>query len=171
MQTVTPTEKWCRVTGYPNYEVSSLGRVRNVARQHFMGLSPGRYRNKRYVCLRVCLSNRHGLKVHVVHRLVAHAFLGPKPDGMEIDHLDGNPMNNAADNLEYVTHAENMRRAKHVRKGEGHDRAKVTDEIVREIRRREAAGTAKSARLAVEFGINLKAIYNIRKGRSWKHVT
>lgn len=89
---------------------------------------------------------------------------------MEIDHIDGDTTNNAVANLEYVTHAENVRRCSRLPKGESHMRAKVTDEIVREIRRREQLGLAKSKSLVAEFGINLKAIYNIRKGRSWKHV-
>lgn len=46
-----------------------------------------------------------------IHSLVALAFIGPRPAGLEIDHKDGNRMNNAAANLEYVTPLENIRRA------------------------------------------------------------
>ncbi len=50
-----------------------------------------------------------------VHELVALAFIGPRPAApgvaYEIDHLDGDKRNNRADNLQYVTRAENRRRA------------------------------------------------------------
>lgn len=43
-----------------------------------------------------------------VHQLVAAAFIGPCPEGQEVRHWDGDPSNNAASNLLYGTHAENM---------------------------------------------------------------
>lgn len=46
-----------------------------------------------------------------VHVLVAHAFLGPCPPDHEVNHKDGDKANNRWDNLEYLTHAENMQHA------------------------------------------------------------
>lgn len=43
-----------------------------------------------------------------VHRLVALAFYGERPEGLEVRHLDGNSFNNAITNLKYGTHKENM---------------------------------------------------------------
>lgn len=48
-----------------------------------------------------------------VHRLVWEAFNGEIPDGYEINHIDGDPTNNAISNLEIVTHTENCRKARH----------------------------------------------------------
>ena len=50
-------------------------------------------------------------KKHSVHRLVALAFLPPPPSEMhtQVNHIDGNPANNRADNLEWVTRSENIR--------------------------------------------------------------
>ena len=43
-----------------------------------------------------------------VHTLVALAFIGPKPDGKEVDHIDKDRTNNYYKNLRYVTRKENM---------------------------------------------------------------
>ncbi len=49
-----------------------------------------------------------GGKAINVHTLVAAAFIGPKPEGKEVDHLDKNKENNYYKNLRYVTRKENM---------------------------------------------------------------
>lgn len=51
-------------------------------------------------------------KHFLVHRLIWESFNGPIPKGYDIDHLDGNPANNCLDNLEMVTHQENIKRRK-----------------------------------------------------------
>ncbi|ABM63391.1 HNH endonuclease [Erwinia phage Era103] len=60
--------------------------------------------------------------LHLVHRLVWVMHYGPIPEGYEIEHLDGNPANNAIRNLALVTHSTNIQRywdnkkaGKHVR--------------------------------------------------------
>lgn len=106
-------EEWRAVVGWEGlYEVSSLGRVRSLPRQTSHGIVGGRVlkpspNKRRNNYLQVGLSNvtRRTAKVHV---LVAAAFHGERPDGMEIRHLDGDPANNAASNLRYGTKSENM---------------------------------------------------------------
>lgn len=46
-----------------------------------------------------------------LHQLVAEAVYGPKPEGMTVNHKDGNKLNNHPSNLEYATHAENIEHA------------------------------------------------------------
>ena len=52
-------------------------------------------------------------KKFLVHRVVWEAFNGPIPEGMDIDHIDGNPHNNHLDNLQIVSHSDNCKKAKH----------------------------------------------------------
>lgn len=59
-----------------------------------------------YLC--VCLSNKWKSSCHFVHRLAAKTFILNICNKPEINHIDSNILNNKIDNLEWVTHSENM---------------------------------------------------------------
>lgn len=69
------------------------------------------------------------------HCLVALTWIGPRPDGYEIDHLNGNIRDWSADNLEFVTPAENRKRAKLLRvlRSIGREPRQMTREELLEI--------------------------------------
>lgn len=46
-----------------------------------------------------------------IHSAIAEAFIGERPEGLVINHIDGDKTNNSADNLEYTTQSENTRHA------------------------------------------------------------
>jgi len=118
------TETWKPIDGYEGlYEVSDHGNVRSVERlvceksqygahrlvtHKSMLLKAGR--NKRgYMLVVLCDNGKH--KSTAVHRLVAKAFC-PKVDGCDVvNHIDNNPTNNKASNLEWVTQKENVHHA------------------------------------------------------------
>lgn len=176
-------EEWRDVVGYETYyEVSSLGRVRRKpdARDKW-GRLPVRGKadgiraqkiTKTGAYLTIDLSASGTTMRYYMQRIVAAAFIGPRPDGCEVDHLDFDRMNNRASNLHYVTHRENIDRsmaAGRCIRGERCGASKLTESEVREIRRRFAAGE-KAYDLAREYGAHPQSIYNVINRFTWKHV-
>lgn len=101
-------EEWRRIPGHPDYEVSDLGRVRSWKQSGRGGPPP------RYLAGGTSAGYRHVLLLTdgrrttgFVHRLVALAFLGPRPDRHETRHLNGDKLDNRLSNLAYGTHSQN----------------------------------------------------------------
>lgn len=95
------------VKGYEDYYlVSSDGNVINKMTGHVL---QGDVKNSGY---RSIILSYGGFAKHVsVHRIVAEAFCY-RPDGAdEVNHINGNKLDNRADNLEWVTREENLRHA------------------------------------------------------------
>lgn len=113
-------EEWKPAPGYEGlYEVSDQGRVRRTTSTH--GRAAGYVLKPRLSTgyLTVTLSASSVQKVVKVHRLVALAFLGPAPSpAHEVCHADDVKTNNAASNLRWDTHQNNMRDM--VRNGAAH---------------------------------------------------
>ena len=59
----------------------------------------------------VGLSIKQRVVCRYVHHLVAEAFIGARPQGFQLNHLDGVKANNAAKNLEYTTPMQNIHHA------------------------------------------------------------
>lgn len=107
-------EIWKDIKGYEGkYQVSNMGRVRSLDRFDRVGnprkgrlLNP-KPKNNGYV--RVHLADGKGYAHESVHRLVAEAFVERRnPEDIIVNHLDNNPTNNRADNLEWTTYQGNM---------------------------------------------------------------
>ena len=115
-------EIWKPVLGYEGlYEVSNLGRVRSV--EHVVEFVDGRKRiwpsqikkpvmvyhvkSKHYITPTVSLYKDRNGKQRVIAHLVCEAFHGPRPEGSQCMHLDGNPQNNCENNLAWGTIHEN----------------------------------------------------------------
>lgn len=101
---MSAAEEWRPVPGWPDYSVSNLGRVVSHKRREDRELVGGLVNGYR----RVIVTAPGERKYVAVHRLVVLAFVGPVPDGLEVRHLDGDPLNNDLSNLAVGTHAENM---------------------------------------------------------------
>lgn len=96
---------WKDIEGYEGlYQVSDDGQVRRL-------MSNGKTRIlkpwKSYNYYTLCLSKKCEKKTKAVHRLVAETFLGKPTEYREVNHKDGNKLNNRLENLEWVTQREN----------------------------------------------------------------
>lgn len=99
-------ELWIIIREFPKYEVSNYGRIRNVKTGRILKT----YINDRgYEC--VTLHKNRIQYVKRVHRLVADAFYDGNHSGLDVNHIDGNKLNNNLSNLEFCTRAENIQHA------------------------------------------------------------
>lgn len=145
-------EEWKPIAGYEGrYSVSSDGRIRSEKTGKIMatGLTKasGGYAN-------VKLLDGSGQKTFTVHRLVADAFvINDEPDKkVEVDHVNGNRMDNRAENLNWVTRSENQRRA--VRMGLLDDAARKQSELM-------SSGLASR----ISTDAHLRGVYDFQKKR------
>lgn len=112
-------------------------------------------------------------KDRAIHRIVAATFLGPRPPGMEVRHLDGNKRNNAPANLAYGTRSENIQdRARHgaPSRPPRPPQTKLTPAEVSEIKRLIAEGALMQKDIAARFGVEATAVRKIAKGITWREV-
>jgi hypothetical protein len=158
------------------YEISNLGRVRSfcVPGKH------GRARSRlprdlvprrtadRYEFINATVDGRR--RAAFVHSMILEAFVGPRPDGHEAAHLDGNPSNNVVENLRWCTSKENnSHRAIHgtLATGSRVGTSKLNEGQVQEIRALAKTGLV-DREIAFRFGVSISAIHLIRVGKTWR---
>lgn len=122
---------------------------------------------------RVALNKNGKQKRMYVHRLVAKTFIPNEENRTQINHKDGNKLNNHISNLEWCTNQENIihsyktgLRVGTDAKGERNTMARLSEEDVMEIR----ISNNKIARIANKFGVSKSCIYKIKQRKRWAHV-
>lgn len=182
---MTSKEVWKDIPGYEGrYQASSLGRIRSLdhyseyvvrttsadkhetVRKHFhKGQVLRGYpisKGKGYLQLR--LSDPNGKHKARVHELIALTFLGPKPPGAQIRHLNGDDSDNRIENLSYGTYTDN--RIDDL-KNNATRAAKLTVSDVLKIRDMLQTTDLPLPTIAKEFNVSPGCISNIAKGRTW----
>lgn len=111
---------WKEVVGFPEYIVSNTGIVKSLQLKVKNNLTGGfsvrkeRIKSQRlnffkYYTVSLCRNYKSYTKL--VHRLVAESFIPNPLNKKEVNHKDGNKLNNCVENLEWVTRAENAQHA------------------------------------------------------------
>ncbi len=157
------TEIWKPVVGYFGlYEVSDKGRIRGLVRNRV--LSDQNLQQYPLVCLS---KNGKGTTLRT-HVLVAEVFIGRRPDGSHVDHIDDDRKNNRADNLQYLTPLQNWDKAwKSGRKGGPiHDAVRRAAKM--RLSGRSWAKVKKTTGLGNEIR-DLRAYREITGGRRLRH--
>ena len=173
-------EEWRDVVGYEgSYQVSNCGRVRSLDRIDNAGKKrKGRMKrtpvNGRGYAM-VSLSNQESKKTKRLHRLVAEAFLPNPRNHPQINHIDGNPLNNAVENLEWCDAKYNQQHAVRTglhkpSKGSSHYKTDLNEFQVRVIKRIASQGNIPQRELGSIFGVPQQTISSIKSGRTWAHV-
>ena len=99
-------EQWKVITEASNYEVSNFGRVRNISTKHIL---KGRLSKSGYLQVSLKIDDTNKFSNRYIHRLVAIYWIDNNENKREVNHKDGNKLNNCLDNLEWVTSSENQK--------------------------------------------------------------
>lgn len=167
-------EEWRSVSAHPRYEVSSLGRVRNLITGRVLAATP---RKNGYIS--VIFKDGDSQKRYYAHRLVAEAFVRTIGEYCVVNHLNFVRHDNRAENLEVTTTEENVkysvlagRMAENGRNapcGDDHKLSKMSSDAVLELRFLFQNGIRKAS-LSRVYGIAKTQVANIINRVSWSHI-
>lgn len=161
-------EIWKPIPGYNGkYLVSNLGRIKSLVRKKQIILSQFKDRCGYFV---VNLYNKNGQKTTKVHRLVAERFIKNPHRKPCVNHLDCNKENNSSKNLQWCTNQENMDHAYangliNAPFGEKCHNAKISNDDVKEMRKKYIPFKYTAKMIAEEYGIHHSYVSLILHGR------
>jgi len=142
------------------YEISNFGNLYSNARKTRIQLA-GKIHKEGYREFIIRIDNK---PIYLyAHRLVAQNFIDNPENYSQVNHKDGNKLNNHVDNLEWVTSTENLI---HARDNKLLSTCKINMESAREIRRLRKLGTPIKV-LESMFGIKKTQIGYIIQNKRW----
>lgn len=169
-------EEWKEIPRFPDYAVSSVGRIMRLTYAYRSRTYPGKiikaHPNRAgYVKVTLCRKKKHYQRD--VHRIVTETFLGPCPEGHEVNHKNGNKSDNAVANLEYLTRSQNHKHAYAtglMHRGSKHWKAKLSESDIFTILELNREGWGQS-KIAHQFKVTREAIKDILVGNNWSWLT
>lgn len=150
-------------TKYSGYFITENGELYSHKRKNIIKLKP-EYIRSGYIRYKVSVN---GVERKVLaHRLVYETYKGDIPEGLFINHIDGNKRNNNINNLELVTNKENVIHAVKtnlIQSGENHISAKVSDDtLIKMIKDVDSGETARS--VSLKYNVSQGYLYRILEG-------
>lgn len=180
-------EIWKPIKEYRGYyQVSNLGRIRGVDRIVASTHKNYKLRNIKGIYIKQRLSHRgypivflsdtanKKRKSPVVHRIVAFAFI-PNPLNLEeVNHINGIKTDNKINNLEWVTHRENIIHAhknglRVSPKGEKNGLSRLKNKDIFRIRKMYKKGILQKI-IGIKFSVGQENISRIVNRKSWSHI-
>lgn len=158
------------IPGWEDYRAGNDGVIYSLRRRKRMRPlkpSPG---GSGYLQVVLCRDGEQ--KTQRVHVLVTEAFHGPRPEGLEASHQNGDHLDNRPENLRWETRSENLgRREQHGThdKGLANSRASMTPELLARVQELLAANQTNAA-IALQVGVSKTTISRIRSGRRYVNV-
>lgn len=123
----------------------------------------------------IAKGNRWSVHAHRVVWMVANNDVIPQ--GLEINHKDGNGQHNSPANLEVVTTSQNVTHSIRVlgatrkaRQGTDNAQAKLTEAQVAQIRHLASLKSMPQRKIGEMFGVDQQTVSNIHRGKTWKHI-
>lgn len=175
-------EIWKDILKFNNeYQISNKGRIRSVHAVILRSNGTTHTRvskvlkpsiDKGYLKGAVCVNKK--MIPYKIHRLVAEAFVDGYDLNKEVNHIDGNKLNNDAFNLEWVTRSENMIHAVctgllPVTRGSQRVQAKMTESDVILIKEMMAKGIRRKD-VCEKLNITVHMYKDVQRRKSWRHV-
>ena len=160
-----------KIKNWELYTIDEFGKVKNTKTNKYL---KGAINSKGY--LRVELHLNKKIKKFFVHRLVAEYFVENPLNKEQVNHIDGNKLNNNMNNLEWVTNQENRNHAikNNLTKnlcGEEAPWSKLTKRDVIFIRSEyDKKETFNAKKLSKKFKVSTSQILLVAKRKSWKSV-
>lgn len=162
------------------YQINAFGQVKSLSRifkgkLNFKKVSKERILNtghNNYPMVNLCRQGKSTMCT--VHRLLWETFVGKIPNGMQINHIDGNKHNNNLINLEVVTPSQNISHAyktglKYQYVGSKSPNSKLKEEQVIKIKEMLKDGLS-TRKIAKAFSVNQMTISHINQGNTWSHL-
>lgn len=158
---------WKEIINHPNYEINELGEIRNKTKGNL--LTPFKTTNGYF---RIRISNK---STYQLHYLIALHFIDNPNNYTEINHINGNKLDNFIENLEWSNRSLNMIHAYKKglaknslidKKGENNYKAKLKNEDVSKIKQL-LSQNVKQIEIAKMFNVSKMTISNIKNNKSW----
>jgi uncharacterized protein (UPF0248 family) len=170
MRRMMSKELWKDIKGYEGkYLISNFGRVKSIIKKTTLLIPYKSSYNKRIPYFKVVLQY-NPKKYYYVHRLVALHFI-PNPENKpQVNHIDGNSLNNHYTNLEWCTQKENNQHAFRIglqQLGENRPNAKLLNKDIKTIKKLYRPKTFPYHKIAEIYNVSYVTIWKVVNNKSY----